>query len=92
MKELIERAIQINQELGAKIEEMKLTKVEVSESTFKVGDRCILWNEDKSDAVIGKLTEINNTSDITYEVGSMWGYRHCIKFESMEQYNEFIEE
>ena len=66
------------------------TKVEAPK--LKVGDRCIFWNKDKSDAVIGQLTEIDNKSDIPYEVGSMWGYMHCIKFESMEQYNEFIEE
>ena len=56
----------------------------------KVGDLCIFWNCDKINAVIGKLTEIDNKSDILYEVGSMWSYMHCIKFESMEQYLEFI--
>lgn len=68
------------------------TKVEVSESTFKVGDRCILWNEDKSDAITGKLTKINYESDFPYEAIDILVYKNCIKFESMEQYNKFIEE
>ena len=58
---------------------------------FKVGDICIFWDDNKSNAIIGKLTSID-MSDYPYEVGSMWSYEHCIKFESMEQYNKFIEE
>ncbi len=68
-------------------------KVEVSKPNKpKVGDLCIFWDEDKSNAVIGKLTEIDNKSDFPYEVANSIGYKNCIKFESMEQYNKFIAE
>ena len=66
------------------------TKVEAPKP--KVGDRCIFWNEDKSGAVIGKLTKINYESDLPYEAIDILVYKNCIKFESMEQYNKFIEE
>ena len=68
------------------------TKVEAQNPNKpEVGDICIFWDDDKSNAIIGKLTRID-ISDCPYEVGLMWSYMHCIKFESMEQYNKFIEE
>ncbi len=57
----------------------------------EVGDICIFWDEDKSGAVIGKLTSID-TSHYPYEVVDVLSYKNCIKFESMEQYNKFIKE
>ena len=58
----------------------------------KVGDRCIFWDDNKSNAIIGKLTKINYESYCPYEVADVVSYKNCIKFESMEQYNKFIEE
>lgn len=66
------------------------TKVEAPK--LKVGDLCIFWNYKKSDAVIGKLTGIDNIPDFPYEVANVSSYKNCFKFESMEQYNKFIEE
>ena len=59
---------------------------------LEVGDICIFWDDNKSDAVIGELTEINNKSDFPYEVADILGYKNCIPCESGEQYLEFINE
>ena len=67
------------------------TKVEAPKP--KVGDRCIFWDGYKSDAMIGKLTAINYESDfLYYKAGSTEVFENCILFQSMEQYNEFINE
>jgi len=68
------------------------TKVEAPKSNKpKVGDLCILWDNNKSNAIIGKLTSIDKSA-FPYGVAFILDYKNCIKFESMEQYNEFIKE
>lgn len=56
---------------------------------LEVGDICIFWDDNKSNAIIGKLTKINYKSIWTYEVTDLLDYKNCIKFESIEQYLEF---
>lgn len=51
----------------------------------KVGDICIGWSY-KTHAIIGKLIYVNNH---LYSIGGE-KYENCIKFESMEQYQEII--
>ena len=51
----------------------------------KVGDICIAWSY-KSHAIIGKVIYIDNH---VYSVGGE-KYENCIKYESMEQYQEIL--
>ena len=115
MKELIEKAIKLNEELGAKLKELeeleepnllgaeyfdkesmswKIKEIVKPDkpNNPEVGDIFIFWDDNKSNAIIGKLTKINYKSIWPYEVTDLLEYKNCIPFQSMEQYNKFIEE
>jgi hypothetical protein len=61
------------------------------EDILKVGDICIFWDDDKTLAVIGRLSYMNNSDD---PYGSNYGYfyKTAIKCISLEQYQNFISE
>lgn len=76
MKELIERAIQINKELGAKIEEMKITELFKNEiSLFEADDKYYPWFSNGSHAGLAYAFSYHAPSYPATAVGS----RLCFK-------------
>lgn len=61
------------------------------EDILKVGDVCIFWNNDKKEASISKLCEIDNNENPYMDNSGLW-FANAIKFESIEQYKEFIKQ
>ena len=57
------------------------------EDILKVGDICIFWYDDKYKATIAELKSVTTYLD---NAGSHWG--NAIKFESIEQYKNFIKQ
>ena len=70
------------------------------EDIFKVGDLCIMWDDVKSDAIISALTErewnevlpdgYQFRSSILNEDNDRLCFKNAIKFESVNQYLNFI--
>lgn len=72
------------------------------EDILKVGDICIFWDDDKKDAVVAKLLNINefsedlktsgydNPSSILDEEGGNLCYKNAIKCESLQHYIDFM--
>jgi len=55
-----------------------------SKSIPKKGDLCIFWDEEKKEAFIDVLNEVNDISYLTYD-----GYwMNCVKYVSEEQYRK----
>lgn len=57
----------------------------------KVGDLCIFWDNDKSFASIQVLEAINGPNPV-YITNNDNYYKHCIKFNSEEQFKKLINE
>ena len=55
-----------------------------------VGDLCIFWNDYKSCAHIRILKLIREDNDSPYLALNSYYFKHCIKFESKEQYKKLI--
>jgi hypothetical protein len=62
---------------------------DVTHAETKIGELCIFWEDRKDEAIIAKLTKIDNYDDAPYVACSSFNYTNCILFESIEQYNEF---
>lgn len=72
------------------------------EDILKVGDLAIFWDDDKKDAVVAKLLNINefsedlktsgydNPSSILDEEGGNLCYKNAIKCESLQHYIDFM--
>jgi len=58
---------------------------------IEVGDICILWDNYKSDAIIAAVTYISLGCELPYTTKTD-GYRNAVKFTSLEQYQQFIEQ
>ena len=56
----------------------------------KVGDLCIFWDNDKSEAIVGIMTDMRPFNMNPYLVSNLVLFYNCIPFESVEQYLEFI--
>lgn len=60
------------------------------ETLTKVGDFCIFWNDDKSLARCGVLSEIDPTREFPYQINYGIYFGNCILFQSTEYFKEFI--
>ena len=81
--------------LDAKLAEKGLIfdgKEVVKDNTPKIGDFCIFWDYDKGGAFCAILEKIINYCEGKYITRIGIGYRNCIKFESVEQYKNFLKE
>ena len=61
----------------------------VKDNTPKVGDFCIFWDEPE-DSVCDILHTIEDDNDYPFSRNDFW-YKHCIKFESEEQFRRIKE-
>ena len=64
----------------------------VKDNTPKIGDFCIFWDYDKGNAFCSILKKIINYCEGKYITRIGIGYRNCIKFESEEQYKNFLKQ
>lgn len=76
-------------------------KTKQIEDILKVGDICIFWDDDKSKAVIGVYSELDNYSACPSgfefvsnikEEGNNLCFKNSIKCDSLEQYKSFLKQ
>jgi hypothetical protein len=58
----------------------------------KVGDFCIFWDNDKSEARCGILVEIYTTLNYPYSINYDVYFKNCIPFKSVDHFKKFINE
>lgn len=82
LKEIIKPDLQTKLE-NAKKEVERIEKLIEEENKPKVGDWCKLWEDDKSNACIGKLRYINHDGQYKYQTSETM-FLHCEKITNPE--------